>query len=169
MTPCSLPGSYVHGVSQARILEWVANSFSRGSSRLRDWTQVSCIGRWILYHWATREALLAKYTSPNTISRCYMTSVCLSGFPGWRSRPSLPCRVNAPKDEDTVLSSWGAPWFSNLPHGTSSVSRGGKERGVWQMEFSVPHVNCNQLSLGSLFYRSDVLASFHLGNFYKSV
>ena len=40
---CNLPGSSVHGVSQARILEWVAISFSRGSSWLRDQTQVSCI------------------------------------------------------------------------------------------------------------------------------
>ena len=40
---CSLPGSSVHGISQARILEWVAISFSRGSSPLRDRTCVSCI------------------------------------------------------------------------------------------------------------------------------
>ena len=37
---CSPPGSSVHGISQARILEWVAISFSRGSSKPRDWTQV---------------------------------------------------------------------------------------------------------------------------------
>ena len=47
---CSPPGSSVHGVSQARILEWVATSFSRGSPRPRDWTQVSYTGRQILYH-----------------------------------------------------------------------------------------------------------------------
>ena len=39
-----------------RILEWVAISFSRGSSQLRGQTGVSCIGRWIFYHWATWEA-----------------------------------------------------------------------------------------------------------------
>ena len=38
---CSLPGSSVHGIFQARILEWVAISFSRGSSQSRDWTWVS--------------------------------------------------------------------------------------------------------------------------------
>ena len=53
---CSLPGSSVHWISQARILEWIAISFSRESSQPRDWTWVSCIGKWILYHWATREA-----------------------------------------------------------------------------------------------------------------
>ena len=45
----------IHGISQARILEWVVISFSRGSSWPRDWTYVSCIGRQILYHWATWE------------------------------------------------------------------------------------------------------------------
>ena len=40
---CSLPGSSVHGILQARILKWVAISFFRGSSQPRDWTRVSCI------------------------------------------------------------------------------------------------------------------------------
>ena len=52
---CSLPGFSVHGIFQARILEWDAISFLRGSSQLRDQTGVSCIGRWILHHWATWE------------------------------------------------------------------------------------------------------------------
>ena len=43
-------------ISQARILEWVAISFSRGSSWPRDQTCISWIGRRVLYHWATREA-----------------------------------------------------------------------------------------------------------------
>ena len=44
-TVCSLPGSSVLGISQARILEWVAISFSRGSSQSRDRTCISCIDR----------------------------------------------------------------------------------------------------------------------------
>ena len=52
----SLPGSSVHGIIQARRLERVAICFSRGSSWTRDGTLVSFIGRWVLYHWATREA-----------------------------------------------------------------------------------------------------------------
>ena len=54
----SPPGSSVHGISQARVLEWVATSCSRGSSSPRIRTQVciSCTGRWVLYHWATWEA-----------------------------------------------------------------------------------------------------------------
>ena len=53
---CSLPGSSVHGISQAKILEGVATSFSWGSSWPIDQTRVSCTGRRILYHWSTREA-----------------------------------------------------------------------------------------------------------------
>ena len=46
----SPPGSSVQGIFQAKILEWVAISFSRGSSQHRDRTCIACIGRWILYH-----------------------------------------------------------------------------------------------------------------------
>ena len=53
---CSLPGFSVHGIFQARILEWVAISFSRGSSWPRDQTQVSCIAGRRFTLWATREA-----------------------------------------------------------------------------------------------------------------
>ena len=52
---CSLPGSSVHGIFQARVLEWVAISFSRGSSRRRDWTQVSHTAGRCFTLWATRE------------------------------------------------------------------------------------------------------------------
>ena len=52
---CSLPGSAVHGILQARILEWVTISSSKRSSQLRDGTHISHIARWILYHWATWE------------------------------------------------------------------------------------------------------------------
>ena len=51
----SPPGSSDHGTSQARILEWVAISFSRGTSQPRDWTQVSCIAGEFFTTWATRE------------------------------------------------------------------------------------------------------------------
>ena len=50
---CNLPGSSVHGIFQARILEWLAISFSRGSSRPRDQTQVSCIAVRLFTDWGT--------------------------------------------------------------------------------------------------------------------
>ena len=55
---CSPPGFSAHETPQAGILEWVAISFSSGSSRPRDQTHdswVSCMARWILYHCTTRE------------------------------------------------------------------------------------------------------------------
>ena len=58
---CSPPGSSVHGILQATILEWVAMSSSRGSSPPRNQTHISCVsctGKQILYHCVTREAWL---------------------------------------------------------------------------------------------------------------
>ena len=66
---CSLPGSSVHGIFQASILEWVAISSSRRSSRPRDQTCISwgsCIWRQILYHWATWSVVLANFCGVNT-------------------------------------------------------------------------------------------------------
>ena len=74
---CSPPGSSVHGVLQARILEWVAIPFSRGSSQPRDWMQASSVaGRWFT-SWATREA-------PSIIHIVLVVCVCQS------QSPSLP-------------------------------------------------------------------------------
>ena len=53
---CRLPGFSVHGILQATILEWVTISFSRGSSRPRDHTQVSRIGGRRFNLWTTRES-----------------------------------------------------------------------------------------------------------------
>ena len=56
---CSLPGSSIHGILQARILEWVAIAFSRRSSQPRDQTRVSCIAGRRFNLWATRKAHLS--------------------------------------------------------------------------------------------------------------
>ena len=64
---CSPPGSSAHGISQARTLEWVAISSSRGPSQLRGQSCVAYIDRWVLYHWATREAPFACLLSPISI------------------------------------------------------------------------------------------------------
>ena len=63
---CRLPGSSVHGISQATILEWVAISFSRGSSRPRNRIQVSLIVDRCFTIWATREALNYEDIKTNT-------------------------------------------------------------------------------------------------------
>ena len=66
----SPPGSSIHGISQARILEWVAISSSNGSSQPRNQTHVSgvlCIGRWILFHCATWKAHIILHIILNNI------------------------------------------------------------------------------------------------------
>ena len=80
---CSPPGSAVHGIFQASILEWVAISFSRKSSWARDWTQVSCFGRQILYH-------LNHLGSPGTL--------------GWRwgRGPEVYILISPPSDFDNA-------------------------------------------------------------------
>ena len=55
---CSPPGSSVHGILQARKLAWVAISFSRGSLRPRNLTQVSCIAGRFFTNWDTKKVLV---------------------------------------------------------------------------------------------------------------
>ena len=55
---CSLPGSSVHGILQARILEWVPIPFSRRSFWPRDWTKVACTAGRFFTVWVARQALL---------------------------------------------------------------------------------------------------------------
>ena len=57
---CSPPSSSIHGILQARILEWTAIPFSRGSSWLRDQTRVSPIGGRFLTVWVTRKPYMAE-------------------------------------------------------------------------------------------------------------
>ena len=76
---CSPPGSSVRGILQARILEWIAIPYSRGSSWPRDWTQVSFItGRFFII-WATREVhkLLKKKKYKYTCYRVHLLSLPL--------------------------------------------------------------------------------------------
>ena len=80
----SLPGSSVHGILQARILEWVAIPFSRASSWPMDWTQVSCITGRFFTIWATKGApymcvCVYIHTHTHTYTYLYMcTYTCIS-------------------------------------------------------------------------------------------
>ena len=67
-TDCSPLGSSVHGILQARILEWVAISFCRGSSWPRDQTWVSCIASRFFTIWATMEASIPLSFALNSIT-----------------------------------------------------------------------------------------------------
>ena len=99
----SPPGSSVHGILQARILEWVAISFTRGSAWPRDGTHISCTGRWILNHWATRKA-------PCTASTVHKTSQ------SWRHVREGGIRHSYfPGDKSEALRSWLVPLQGLLP------------------------------------------------------
>ena len=79
---CNPPGFSVHGILQARILEWVAMPFCRGSSRPRDWTcvsYVSCGGRHVLYH-------LCHLGSPKTLLGAAIWRLDCWGLKGSGSR-----------------------------------------------------------------------------------
>ena len=71
-TDCSLPDSSVYGISQARILEWVTISFSKGSFLPRDWTYVSSLAGRFFTIWATWEApcCSSESVSHSVVSNC---------------------------------------------------------------------------------------------------
>ena len=91
---CNPPGSSVHGILQARILEWVAISFSRGSFQLRDQTQVSCIAGRCFTNWATREGFLVgpHQTLAESIIKMQAEWVIVDGD-GWVKKPGVE-RIN---------------------------------------------------------------------------
>ena len=86
---CSLPGSSVHGISQAIVLEWIAISFSRGSSRPRDQTRVSRLVDRCFTIWATGKSSLWNSLGKNT--GVSSLSLLQGIFPTQGSNPGLPC------------------------------------------------------------------------------
>ena len=90
---CSPQGASIHGIFQARILEWVAISFSRGSSWLRDWTCVSCI-----FPTLSSVQLLScvqLFATPWTVSHQAPLSVGFSRQEYWNGKP-FPSPGNLP-------------------------------------------------------------------------
>ena len=85
---CSPPGSSVHGIFQAKIPEWVAVSYSRGSSRPGERTLVTCIGRQI--HYREAQSLVLKVKKKKQLflrnvdwDRALGTGVFWVLIPGW--------------------------------------------------------------------------------------
>ena len=101
----SLPGSSVHGILQARILEWVAISFFRGCSQLRDRTCISCTDRHILYHWGTGEPCWvcdAPPPTPQFSSVQFSCSVVSDSLrPHESQHPGLPVHHQLPEFTQT--------------------------------------------------------------------
>ena len=84
---CSPTGSSVHGIPQARILQWVVISYSRRASRPRDRTHiscVSCVGRRVLYPWATWEALPSLYVAWISLMSSYSSCENNNAITCWK-------------------------------------------------------------------------------------
>ena len=112
---CSLPGSTVHGTSKARILEWIAISFFRGSSQPRDRTWlscVSCIAGGLFTHWAIREAPepLGNYEGNDNLGSLWDTlRVYRNGRGWWRGERNIPSFTPLHWTQSHSLTSHG-PW-----------------------------------------------------------
>ena len=87
---CNPPGFSVCGISQARIREWVAISYSRGSSHPRDQTWVSCIVGRFFTNWATREVTHLWPLSYSFIEDCWLSILKLPLWSsGWLCAPNV--------------------------------------------------------------------------------
>ena len=96
---CNPPGSSVHGISQARLLEWGATSFSRASSQPRNRSCISCIGRQILYRWVPREA--PKILCKDTVKKAEHWRI--DAFELWCWRRLLRVRWTARRSNQYIL------------------------------------------------------------------
>ena len=109
---CSLPVSSAHGISLARVLEWVAISFSRGSSRPRDRTWVSCIAGRHFTVWATREAQERGKEQANTywVPTMYFVRLLSPWFLSWVPSGGYPRFIEEEteiqRDEEISSMSW---------------------------------------------------------------
>ena len=117
----SPPGSSVHGVSQARILEQIAILFFRSSSLPRDRTHVFCTCRQILYHWATRDFNI--FSSKCFLQNLSFLIMCwLGSF--WLGKP----KPMKPEEEEGL--EWpGWPWGITVWAARGLGLRKGQEPG----------------------------------------
>ena len=104
---CSLPGSSVHGISQGRILEWVAISSSRGSSQPWDWTH-TCLAS-VLFKGRRRDRCCSSLASSTS---CMVTHLRMDESKchfliksSWNTCPSLHHQMTGPPSQGSVT--WG--------------------------------------------------------------
>ena len=105
---CSLQGSSVHGIFQARILEWVSISSSRGSSQPRDWSHVSCISCTARGFFTKEPPGRPQLALPQYKAKCVCVCVCfLWLFVGLFLEVRYLCQeCRRVQDEETSLSLW---------------------------------------------------------------
>ena len=106
---CSPPASPVHGILQARILEWVVIPFSRGSSLPRNWNQISCIGGRFFTFWDTKEAL-CEYMCIGNLSICSSCSVLSDSLQPFGLKPTMGSFVY--RISEAIILEWVAIFSS---------------------------------------------------------
>ena len=108
----SLPGSSIHGIFQARMLEWVAISFSRRSSQPRDWTPVSCIASRHFTLWASREVLYGAWRRINNqeVKRRVVDWITTDPF-SWRLQEDICSETHIVTQKDESLNGWAVKQF----------------------------------------------------------
>ena len=138
----------IHGILQARILDWVAFPFSRGPSQRRDWTGVSCFTGRFFTSWASRGALI------------WVEAAYYSGLPWWLSRRSicLQCRRRRRHGFNPWVrkSPWKRKWPSipvfllEKPHGQgnlqATVHRAVKSQTQLSDSLSLTHTHTHFIS-----------------------
>ena len=120
---CSLPGSSVHGISQARIVEWVAIAFSRGSSWPRDRTWVSWIVGRRFTIWATREVKSNQSESESEVAQSCLT-LC------------DPVDCSPPGSSiHGILQAWILEWVALIKGACKrgELSQAREIRGIWSL------------------------------------
>ena len=108
----SLPGSSIHGIFQARMLEWVAISFSRRSSQPRDWSPVSCIAGRHFTLWASREVLYGAWRRINNqeVKRRVVDWITTDPF-SWRLQEDICSETHIVTQKDESLNGWAVKQF----------------------------------------------------------
>ena len=129
----SPPGSYVHGIIQAGILEWVAIPFYRGSSQPRDQTRISCtVSRFFTIR-ATREVPGVSIKSLLSLSSEPLPSNHSNGLPWWLRSEDSTCQYRRHRFN---------PWVRKIPWRRkwqpTPVSLPGKSHGQRSLEGSSP-------------------------------
>ena len=135
---CTTLWPHVHGILQARTMEWVAISFSRGSSQTRDWAQISCTAGRFFTTWTTREAPWCSLRSPS-----FLSAVGQAWFSAPGGTPALSGKVALSQHGSLLLSSLLRRSHRTGSHPASSVTS-----CWWEASDSSGHTPGQRLQLG---------------------
>ena len=155
---CSPPGSSLHGISQAKILEWIAISFSQGSSPPGDQSPISYIDRQILYHWKTKKP---NWIFSSVQFRCSVVSDSLRPHESQHARPPCPSPCPGVHSDSCPSSQWCHPAisssvvpFSSCPQSFSASESfpmsqlftwgGQQSTGVSALAWVFPNLQCSK-------------------------